>query len=384
MNEKLKALKEYPDVDFIDGYTCEKLTMDMIGWFREKKREITGKNVTLAAADDNRILLQAGAYFIFQGFMHIDQAAKMGLLKYSTGDYLDNLGAFKRVERKKASPATTTLWFEMDETREAATPVRVGTRVTAGDGVYFATDEYAEIPIGSTGIAVSATCLISGSAGNIYAERELCRMVDNVAFIDRVYNVTASAGGEDDQDDEGYREDIYAAPDAYTCAGSEDAYKYYVYRFDSSISEVRIANPLPRVVEIMCLLDGGVVMNDEFIKKLQEYMNRDDIRMLTDSVVVKNPDIYPYDLDLTYYINASDKNRAGTIQQGVENAIKDWILWQRSVIGRDINPNELIKRVLIAGAKRVEIKNPTFTVIHRDCIAVPVLSNIIYGGLEDD
>ncbi len=384
MSEELKALSEYPEVNFIDGYTCERLAEDMISWFREKKKELTGREVTLAAADDNRLLLLAGAYYIFQGFMHIDHAAKMGLLKYSTGDYLENLGALKRVERKEASAATTRLCFEMKEPRASATGIRAGVRVTAGDGVYFATDEYAEIPLGELRVEVAATCLTKGKEGNLYAAGEINKMVDSVVFIDKVYNVTASDNGMDPESDEDYREDIYAAPDSYTSAGSEAAYRYYVHRFNSSVSEVRVISPSPRVVEIMCLLDKGNIMSDEFMERLQEYMNREDIRMLTDTVIIKNPVLSSYNLECTYYINQSDKNRAGTIQKKVEDAIESWILWQRAVIGRDINPSELVRRILDAGAKRVEILEPAFTVMEEGYIAVLETKQVTYGGLEDD
>ncbi|MEY8396191.1 baseplate J/gp47 family protein [Lachnospiraceae bacterium 45-P1] len=385
MSEELKALREYPDVNFIDNYTCEQLAADMVSWFREKKKEITGKDVTLAAADDNRILLLAGAYYIFQGYMHIDNAAKMGLLKYSVGKYLENLGALKRVERKAASAATTEICFEMDEIRESATGIRAGTRVTAGDGVYFATDEYAEISAGETKINVPATCTIKGAAGNIYAIGEINKMVDNVAFIDRVYNVTTSDNGADIESDEDYREDIYLAPDSYSSAGSEAAYRYYVHRFNNAISEVRVTSPSPRVVEIMCLLDGGALMSEEAITELQEKMNQSDVRMLTDMVIIRNPDVTEYELELTYYINQSDKNRALTIQAAVEKAVNEWVIWQRSAIGRDMNPNELVRKILVAGAKRVEIVSPSFAVIADDHIAVLSSdSKITYGGLEND
>ena len=384
MSEELKALSEYPDVNFIDGYTCEKLTEDMIAWFRKKKKELTGVDVTLPASDDNRILLMTGAYYIFHGMMQIDNAAKMGLLKYSTGSYLDNLGAYKRVSRKKASAAKTKIRFEMDEARESATAIRPGIRLTAGDGVYFATDEYTEIPAGEMSVEVSAACMAAGKAGNIYSAGEINKMVDNVVFVDRAYNVTVADGGTDRQEDDDYREDIYAAPDSYAGAGSEAAYKYYVHRYNSSISEVRINSPTPRTVEIMCLLDGGTLMSDEFISGLQQYMDQDDIRMLTDTVIVKNPEVSTYNLEMTYYINASDKNRAGTIQKQVAAAVDTWVEWQRSIMGRDINPDELIKLVKMAGAKRCVITNPEFTVISDGSIAVMEAMKIVYGGLEDD
>lgn len=126
-------------------------------------------------------------------------------------------------------------------------------------------------------------------------------------------------------------------------------------------------------------------MSEEAITELQEKMNQSDVRMLTDMVIIRNPDVTEYELELTYYINQSDKNRALTIQAAVEKAVNEWVIWQRSAIGRDMNPNELVRKILVAGAKRVEIVSPSFAVIADDHIAVLSSdSKITYGGLEND
>ena len=62
----------------------------------------------------------------------------------------------------------------------------------------------------------------------------------------------------------------------------------------------------------------------------------------------------------------------------------DFVTWQQSKIGRDINSSELIKRVTAAGAKRVEIKSPVFQKIGGTSIAYCASKNVTYGGVEDD
>ena len=53
-------------------------------------------------------------------------------------------------------------------------------------------------------------------------------------------------------------------------------------------------------------------------------------------------------------------------------------------IWRDVNPSELIKRVISAGAKRVELTEPIFCQIDESSIAALAAETIVYGGLEDD
>ena len=157
--DNLKQIEEYPDISFIGDYTIDRLASDMEGWYKEKYEEETGEPITLHPGDERRIKLLACAYYIFQSYMMIDDAGKAGLLKYSRGDYIENLGALKGVARRPATGAHTTLRFTLQQTRTSATGIPAGTRATAGDNIYFQTDEYDEIPAVSLYTYVGATCL---------------------------------------------------------------------------------------------------------------------------------------------------------------------------------------------------------------------------------
>ena len=380
----LKSIEEYPEISFMKDYTVEKLADEMLSWFKKKRTELTGEDIILGKADDRRIILLAGAYFIFQGYMCMDDAGKMGLLKYSRGDYLENLGALKHIYRKPAAGATTTLRFAMVATRASATSIPKGTRVTAGDGVYFATDEYAEIPIGETFVDIPATCTTTGQATNQYDIGDLNTIVDPVAFIDSAKNTTKPENGADIESDDSLRQRIYIAPASYSTAGSVDSYEYFARQYSADISNVRITSPSPGVVQIRYLLKDGIIPETESINGLKEYLSGSDIRPLTDKVEVMAPTQRKYSIDLTYYINSSDQSRANAIQSKVSKAVADYIVWQRSMIGRDINPDELKKRILDSGAKRADIQMPAFTVVDTESVAGLENQTVTYGGLEND
>ena len=89
-------------------------------------------------------------------------------------------------------------------------------------------------------------------------------------------------------------------------------------------------------------------------------------------------------LNLRYYINQSDKNRSDVIQKQVTQAIEEYIQWQQKRMGLDINPDMLRSKIIHAGAKRVEVNSPEFTVINAGCVASMASKEVIYGGLEDD
>ena len=67
----------------------------------------------------------------------------------------------------------------------------------------------------------------------------------------------------------------------------------------------------------------------------------------------------------------------------MESAVQAWIAWQRSKLGRDLNPSELNHRIIAAGAKRVEIISPAFRTIKYKELAIPSSQTLTFGGLED-
>ncbi|MNW67399.1 hypothetical protein D3C74_459810 [compost metagenome] len=68
----------------------------------------------------------------------------------------------------------------------------------------------------------------------------------------------------------------------------------------------------------------------------------------------------------------------------VTSAVDAYLLWQKSKLGRNINPSELIRRVMTAGALRVDVTSPTFTEVDTLEVAKDAAVNITYGGLADD
>ncbi len=380
----VNSILDYPDITFIDGITQSELESQMIQWYKEKRKELTGKDITLGRADDRRLILSTAAAFLYQGYMYADNAGKNGLLKYATGEYLENLGALKGITRLDASGATVTIRFTMSSARASVTPIPAGSRVTSGDSIYFETNEYAEIPIGNTYIDVQATCSTAGTEGNGYAIGEINVMVDPVPFVDSVSNTTIPANGRDTETDDELRARIYAAPESYTTGGTGGAYEYLVREHDTSILDVKVTSPSPRVVQIVALLNGGEIPSTQYINDLSNYISDPSRKMLTDEIVVQAPAVRSYNISLTYYINESDKSKASTIQAGVNNAVEAYKLWQKGKIGRDLNPNELMKRILAAGAKRAVITAPSYTVISDDAVAIAGTVNVVYGGLEAD
>lgn len=387
MSDSMKTIYDYPDISFIGEYAVDgqkKLLNQMIDWFLEKRKEVTGETITLGEADERRLMIQVAAYYLFHGFEMVDSAGKMNLLKYSIGGFLENLGTFKGITRLPAAAATVTLRFSINEPRENAITIPRGSRATAGDGVFFSTTEYMEIEAGNLYVDVPAVCSKTGTSGNIYQAGEIKAMETRIPFVDAVSNVTPSANGRDIETDEELRERIFLAPDAYSTAGSEDSYKFHARKYDPAMADIQVTAPSAGKISIKVLTAGGEIPNEEYIGGLQKYISDPAIKPLTDEITVSAPDQMQFDVNLTYYIGKSDTSKAETIQKTIDAAISSYIKWQQSAIGRDINPDELIKFIKNAGAKRVVITSPEYEVVKAGYCARLRTKSVTYGGLEDD
>ena len=76
-------------------------------------------------------------------------------------------------------------------------------------------------------------------------------------------------------------------------------------------------------------------------------------------------------------------NFVTVIKDNVSKSINDYIKWQKEKIGRDINPDELIKRLKDSGVKRVVMRKPVFRKLEFNEIAINISSLIVYQGVEE-
>ena len=381
----MRILEDYPEVSFIENMTVEDIQAYYMKAMQEKYKELTGRELVMGEAEPAKLIAYANCLILYQIAQYADRAGKMSLLKYSYGDYLENIGALKGVRRLEAAAAKTTLRFTLSTERPGVITIPKGTRVTAASGVlYFETIENLEIPAGHMTGEVNAECKEAGIVGNGYAEGMLNMIVDPIAYVDKVENITVTQGGSDKEDDENLADRIYLTPSSWSVAGPDDAYIYWVKTFDAAIKDVRVHSEVPGDVEIRFMLENGEIPTETMTRELENFLKSGDIRPLTDHVNVAAPGIHEYEIDLTYYINSSDIKKVSVIQEKVSEAVNEYIKWQSAEIGRDIVPDKLITLIISAGAKRVEVASPVFCALRWEEIAAAVTTCVKYGGLEDD
>jgi len=371
------GLNDLKDIDFVDVDADSVET-----WVFNKYTEITGR--TLAQGDPTRLFL----LFIAEDFVrllnNVNDTGKMNLLKYSEGDFLDNLGALLCVTRIPASPATTVLEVTLSAERESETVIPAGTRVSpTGTDLYFATDSDLTIPAGSTTGTVTATCTVVGAEGNGYMPGEIKTIVDPVSYVDTMINTTESGSGATVEGDDALRERIYEAPERFSVAGPAGSYEFYTKSVNSSIVDVDVSSPEPGEVNIVPLLVGGEIPGQEILDDIYAAVNADDIRPLTDHVSVVAPVAVTYDITATYYIMSGADS--STVQADVTAAVSEYVNWQKEKLGRDVNPSKLIQTIMaVNGVKRVNVTYPEYTTVSNTQVAVADNISVTMAGSEDE
>lgn len=341
---------------------------------------------TLAAGDPRRLFLLSIADVIIQQRTAINLAAQQNLLSYAQGGYLDALGQLLAVERMAESKAVTTIEFTLSQALGSVYTIPAGTQVTNGV-VTFETDEDLLIPIGQTKGEVSASCTVAGPVGNDYLAGQISTIVTPMTFVSGAQNTTITTGGADAESDPDFADRIRLAPNSFSVAGPEKAYVYHAKSVSPAIIDVKVNSPTPGEVDVYVLLTDGTLPTEDTLEQIEEHLSDENIRPLTDYVVVKAPTASNYEIELHYWINQEDSSKAAQIQADVEAAVEQYRLWQQTKIGRDITPGKLLQLVFAAGASRVDnskLKPATWKKLEAMQVAQCTKVNVVYEGYKDE
>ncbi|MNO15528.1 Baseplate J-like protein [compost metagenome] len=341
----------------------------------------------LYPADPERLFILSLAQIIVQQRVLINDTAKQNLLRYARANVLDEIGVMYDTSRLPAESARTTIQFTLSIPLASATIIPAGTRVGpdgSGGELFFITTDVLQIHSGSLLGTVSAACSVAGVSGNGFIPGQISTLIDPIPFVQSVTNLTESSGGAEEETDNAYRDRIRSAPESFSVAGPAGAYEYWAKTASGAIIDVAVESPAPMQVLLVPLLVGGEIPTQDVLDAVESAVSDREIRPLTDQVTVQAPEAVSYDVNLTYYISNSRATEAATIQAAVNKAVSDYILWQKSRLGKDINPSELIARVMATGALRVAVSEPVFTVLNRTQVAKENDIVVNFGGLVDD
>lgn len=367
--------RNFPDVQFEETDTDE-----LAETLQEEYETLLGRS--LSPSDPERLRLLWFVSIIAQERSRRNIMAMRNLPRYATGDYLDSLAElFYGVERMQASPASVTMRFTLSEAQDVELTIAEGTEITNAAGtVTFATIEDLTIPAGEWTGTVLAECEEAGEAGNGYAAGKLNVVIDMVAWLESAENIDESSGGAEEEDDDSLYERMKDSLEAYSTAGTPGAYEYHARSFNAKVEDVVTASSEPGLAEIYFLLQGGEIPDEKTVQEMQEYLSSDEIRPLTDLVVVRAPEAVAYKVELVWHSEADSNDDIEAIGENVQEAVENYILWQSGKIGRKINPSKLTALAVAAGAATVDVNEPKALALGTTQVGQCESISITYGG----
>lgn len=386
MAKTIDELENLPDINLLedDGITLEGIMEQMITDYQEDYKKNTGGEITLYPANPDRMKLNVMAGQIYQIYEFIEHKFKQNFIRYMTESSLKNWGATLGFSESNEKMAKVMLEFGVYDALDFDVVIPEGTRATAGDDVYFATDVDVILSAGECSVPVNATCTVPGTVGNDYVPEQISTIVDSIPYISYVTNISTSSMGEDEYDLESLREQIYLYPATYSVAGPEDAYISWVKKYDPDIIDVKVVTDENSCVNIYIMLKDGVLPIQAYCDGVEKYLK--ELRKFpdTDKLSVLPPDVIEYAVYGTYYISSGNKSNEDIIKVSVQEAGDAFVKIQYESLGKDINTDILVEYVRVAGAKRIEISSPGFMRLEKSQIAICTSCELRYGGLEDD
>ena len=378
---------KYPDIEFLETDT-ETVISNMIALYEEMQRAEGRDNYKVRPGSPERLFISWAAAIIVQQRTLINETAKMNVPRYAAKseneEYLDSLAEiFKDTQRLPASPASATFRFYISEPQQQSTIIPAGTRISFDGVIIFATSEVLEIRAGETSGEVEAVCTQPGTVGNGLVAGQVKEVVDLFDHYQKAENITTTSGGAEKEDNESYYERMRYSMESFSTAGPINGYIYWTKTVSPAVLDVAVTSPEACYVDVRVILRDGQEATEAVLKEIEEALNASDIRPLTDIVTVSAPETVDFSVDATFWIAQPNRESAAAIEREVRAAVDSFIIWQTSKMGRDINPSYLTKLMMDAGAKRVEVRQPTFQSVADIAVGKLKSKSVLNGGLED-
>lgn len=343
-------MRELPEPKFIE--TDQQAVLESC---IRKYEELTGR--TLYPAQAERLIINLIAYREHLVRVGIQEAAKQNLVRYAQAPMLDMLGELVGVTRLSEAAASCAVRFSVKAALPADLSIPAGVKIYSQDGAYrFDTLATVVLKAGEFFVDAAAQCSEGGAAANGILPGGVCQLADPLSDADvSVANVDTTAGGVDAEDDGHLRERIMLAPEAFSVAGSELAYRYHALSASPDIVDVGVLSPAPGEVDLYLLAQNGLPGEAQLVL-VATYVSGEKIRPLTDVVHVYAALRVPARLEaeLTLYVWADE----AAVRALVDQAVASWLESGRTKLGVDIVRTQLVALLSVYGVYRVHLVAP--------------------------
>lgn len=175
------------------------------------------------------------------------------------------------------------------------------------------------------------------------------------------------------ESDEDFRARIQLSFEGYTTAGSEGSYVFHALSADGDVKDISAISPTPGVVEVYVLSrSGNGTALPALVAKVNAVLNAEDIRPMTDQVIVASAEIVPFTIEavLTMYPGPDPE----VVRQAALDKLAEYISKVQR-IGYDVTRAGIIGALVQPGVQNVALISPAADVVIGDSQA-PYCSDI--------
>jgi len=156
--------------------------------------------------------------------------------------------------------------------------------------------------------------------------------------------------------DDDFRKRIQLAPQGFSVAGPEGAYIFHALGADSRVLDASVTSPNPGEVLVTVLSrEGDGIASSELIAAVHQRLGSDDVRPLTDEVLVQSADVKRYSVRARLFTFPGPD--AMVVMKEANQRIRRYVM-ETHAIGVTPTVSGIYAALHVAGVQRVELITP--------------------------
>jgi len=228
-------------------------------------------------ADDLMTLIEADAYEEILLVADTNERIRQQFLAFATGSNLDHIGITRfGVERLSGIKPKASVKFSLSQAQDYDVVLPANLMLGNGKDISYLVEDVV-IKAGS----LEGEGIIELNEEIEFKDVKTEMILTPIAWVVTAKQLTPFAGGANPEDDERYRERIWLSRERRTTAGSRLMYEFYAKSADVRVKEVNIENGGAGAVKVCYHAD------EDITDVVENYLNGDEIRPLTDRVEVE-------------------------------------------------------------------------------------------------
>ncbi|MDE5059983.1 baseplate J/gp47 family protein [Wolbachia endosymbiont of Drosophila aff. chauvacae BK-2020] len=154
-----------------------------------------------------------------------------------------------------------------------------------------------------------------------------------------------------EEDDERFRKIIKAKIIGWSTGGSKEHYRYHALSADSRVKDALVEPPIPGKVQVSILSTELSTLQEELLEIVKNQLNREDVRILTDTVEVVSCNMIEIDIHSKISIKRPD-----IIETVKKKFIEKFGTTKR--LGWKVTRSWIIANLFMEGVENVELIEP--------------------------